>query len=71
MCIPAKAAEPKKGTRSHRAIALTSVMSKRCATFDILRLEKEKGPKVGSSCTWVVLMASGVTSKTMTLLEKQ
>ena len=33
--------EPKKGIRGHRAIALTSVMSKWCATCIILRLTKK------------------------------
>ena len=35
-------AEPKKGNRSYRAIALASVMSKWYATNIILRPEKEK-----------------------------
>ena len=37
-------AAPKKGIRSYRAIALTSVMSKWCASCIILFLEKEKEP---------------------------
>ena len=38
-------AEPKKGVRSYRAIALTSVMSKWYAACVILRLEKEEEPE--------------------------
>ena len=38
-------AEPKKGFRSFRAMALTSVMSKWYASCILLRLEKEKEPE--------------------------
>ena len=39
--------EPKKEIRSYRAIALTSVMSKWFAPFRILRLEQERGTRIG------------------------
>ena len=55
-------AAPKKGIRSYRSIALTSVMSKWFATCVILRLEKDKEPEGGSNCTWVVLMVSAVNA---------
>ena len=48
-------AEPKKGIRSYRAIALTSVMSKWYASCIILRLEKEKEPE-----NWKNLHIGGV-----------
>ena len=38
-------AEPKKGIKSYRAIALTSMMAKWYATCITLRLEKEKEPE--------------------------
>ena len=42
-------AEPKKGIRSYKDIALTSVMSKwSCIS---LRLDKGKGPRTGIICT--------------------
>ena len=48
-----KDAEPKKGIRSCRAIALTSVMSKWYASCIILRLEKEKNlRKLEESASW-------------------
>ena len=46
---------PKKGLRSYRAIALTSVMSKWYATCAILRLEKQKGSE-----GWMQLPVGGV-----------
>ena len=42
-------AEPKKGTRSYRAIAFTLVMSKWLASCIILRLEQEREPE-----NWIV-----------------
>ena len=34
-----------EGIRSYRAIALSSVVSKRCASCVVMRMEKEKGPE--------------------------
>ena len=51
-------AEPKKGIRSYRAIALSSVMSRWCASCVILRLEKEKEPEI-----WKTLHIGGVEGK--------
>ena len=48
-------AEPKKGIRSYRAIALTSVMWKWYASCIALRLEKEKEPE-----SWNTLHVGGV-----------
>ena len=48
-------AASKKGIRSYRATALTSVMSKWYASCTILRLEKEKEPE-----QWKNLHAGGV-----------
>ena len=44
-------AEPKKGIRSYKAIALTSVMSKWYGSCISLRLEKGKEPRTGIICT--------------------
>ena len=45
-------ADPMKGMRSYRAMALTSVMSKRYASSNMLRLEKEKEPESARDCMW-------------------
>ena len=55
-------AAPRKGIRSYRAIALTSVMSKWYAACVVLRLEKEWCPKAGNSCMWEGLVASVVNT---------
>ena len=49
--------EPKKGIRSYRAIALSSVVSKRCASCVVMRMEKEKEPE-----TWKRLHLGGVNN---------
>ena len=46
-----RGAEPKKGIRSYKAIALTSVMSKWYGSCISFRLEKEKEPRTGIICT--------------------
>ena len=50
-------AERKKGIRSYRAIALSSVVSKRCASCVVMRMEKEKEPE-----TWKRLLLGGVNN---------
>ena len=63
-------AEPKKGTRSHRAIALTSVMSKWYASSIILRLKKtcrrkklHMGRVAGTSCQHLQVMMTSLPQK--------
>ena len=66
-------AEPKKGHRSHRTIALTSVMSKWFASCIILRLEQEREPEKwkklhvggvnGISCQHLQVMAANLLQK--------
>ena len=46
-----------KGTRSYRALALTSVMSKRHATCIILRMERAREPE-----GWEQLHVGGVSA---------
>ena len=50
-------AEPKKEIRSYRAIALSSVVSKRYASCVMMRMEKDKEPE-----TWKRLHMEGVNN---------
>ena len=56
-------AEPQKGIRSYRAIALTSVMSKWYASYIILCLEKEKNQRAGRNWTWEELTEKAAGNK--------
>ena len=49
-------AAPKEGIRSYRALALTSVMSKRHVSCIFLLLEKEKSLTIGRICMLVEWM---------------
>ena len=45
-------AEPKKGIRSYRAIALSSVVSNRYASCVMMRMEKGKSQRLGKDFIW-------------------
>ena len=73
--LPKPNAEAKKGIRSHRAIALTSVKSKWYASCITLRLDKEKEPEswkqlhlggtAGITCQHFQVMMTNLLQKTL------
>ena len=73
--------EPKKGIRSYRAIALTSVMSKWYASCIILCLKKEKelerwkklhlGGVDGISCQHLQVMMTNLLQKTLGMAKEE